>query len=113
MEKGAFKGLAKIIGILSLWMSIGWALYPYLIEYIALEMGETIAMNEIWPFSIAMFVVCLVAGCALTAYGFIGKEVDVAPPPPPPPAEFHCPHCGQLVIAGSKVCSSCGKVLSG
>jgi hypothetical protein len=78
VNKTELKGLARIIGPLSIWMSLGWALHPYLIEKIALSMGETLVMSEVELFSMIMFIACLVVGIILLAYGFIGRRASQA-----------------------------------
>ena len=67
------KGLARILGPLALWMSLGWALFPTLMQDISIAAGESINMQEVELFSMIMFTVCLALGLIFTVFGYINR----------------------------------------
>jgi hypothetical protein len=76
VKKRELKGLARILGVLTLWMSLGWALYPLLMKDIGTSVGEAINMQEVELFSTIMLAACLVIGMILLVYGFIGRRAS-------------------------------------
>ena len=74
IERTELKGLARILGILLIWMSLGWAMFPTLMEDVAIAANETLDMQEVELFSTIMLAACLIIGIILLAYGYIGRR---------------------------------------
>jgi len=74
LEREELKGLARILGILSIWMSAGWAVFPTLMQDISIAAGEIIDMREVELFSMIVAPTCLILGIILLAYGFLGRK---------------------------------------
>ena len=108
LPKGTFKGLAKILGPLCLWMIAGWAAYPPLMEKISLAMGETVNIADIQLFSNIMIGACAIAGIILIIYGYTGKEVDDAEINALNTERWPCPRCLKPQPAHAKKCENCG-----
>ena len=108
LPKGTYKGLAKILGPLSLWMIAGWAAYPPLLEKISLAMGETVDIDEIKLLSYIMMATCAIAGIIFIIYGYTGKEVDDAEINALNTERWPCPRCLKPQPASAKICENCG-----
>jgi len=109
LPKGTYKGLAKILGPLCLWMIAGWAAYPSILEKISLAMGETVKIADIELFSYFMIAACATAGIIFIIYGFSGKEVEDAEINALDTERWPCPVCLSPEPVDAKVCKNCGK----
>ena len=68
------KGLARILGTLSLWMALGFALFPTLYEKLYTAAGETMDTTAVELYAMIMVPTWLVIGIILLAYGSIGRR---------------------------------------
>ncbi|MCK5024158.1 MAG: hypothetical protein KAR56_00910 [Thermoplasmata archaeon] len=109
LPKGTYKGLAKILGPLLLWMIAGWAAYPPLLDKISLAMGETVDIDEIKLLSYIMMTACAMAGIIFIIYGYTGKEVADAEINALNTEKWPCPVCLSPQPAEAKKCKNCGK----
>ena len=109
LPKGTYKGLAKILGPLCLWMIAGWAAYPSLLEKISLAIGETVDMGEIQLLSNIMMIVCAISGIIFSIYGYSGQEVADEEINALNTERWPCPVCLNPQPADAKVCENCGK----
>ncbi len=108
LPKGTYKGLAKILGPLLLWMVAGWAAYPPLVENIYLAMGEAVDIGEIQLLSHIMIGACAIAGIIFIIYGYTGKEVDDAEINALNTERWPCPVCLKPQPDHAKKCENCG-----
>ena len=109
LPNGTYKGLAKILGPLLLWMIAGWAAYPPLLEKISLAMDETVNIADIQLFSYFMMAACTISGIIFTIYGYSGKEVADEEINALNTERWPCPICLSPQAADAKVCENCGK----
>ena len=111
LPKGTYKGLAKILGPLLLWMIAGWAAYPPLMEKISLAMGETVNIADIQILSYAMMVVCAITGIIFIIYGYAGKEVADAEINALNTERWPCPVCLSPQPAHAEKCKNCNNYI--
>jgi len=111
LPRGAFKGLAKILGPLSLWMIAGWAAYPIMYQEISQAAGEVIDLDEIRLLSYAMVLACAVAGIILIIYGYTGTEPNDRDIVALNERRWPCPHCLTPQPANAGICEKCGKYI--
>jgi len=107
LPKGTYRGLAKLLGPLLLWMTAGWAMYPYLIEKISSSMGEAIDTGEVQLFSYFMIAACAISGIAFLVYGHSGKEVPDSRINALNTEKWPCPRCLEPQPVEAKVCENC------
>ncbi len=107
LPKGTYKGLAKILGPLLLWMIAGWAAYPPLMEKISLAMGETVNITDIQLLSYAMMTACAISGIFFIIYGYTGKEVADDEINALNTERWPCPVCLKPQLADAKICENC------
>lgn len=102
--------IAKLVAPLALWMTAGWASYPYAIEYISKQSGEldTIDLPEIRGFSIAATLACIIVSALSAGYYFTMRGEAGAQAPP----TARCPYCDTDNPAGANACATCGRRLA-
>lgn len=108
LPKGTFKGLAKVLSPVWLWMSAGWAAYPRMIAHISDAAGESVDMAEVELFSMIMVAVSIGLGIGLAAYGYYGKEADDAEVRALGREPALCPFCRAPLQEGAGHCPGCG-----
>jgi hypothetical protein len=109
LPKGTFKGLAKVVAPVCLWMAAGWAAYPTVMDRLTREMGETVDIAEVRLFSMFMLAGCLIAGIALAVYGYIGTAASEEELGAMAQEPCLCPYCAAALSAEAKRCEKCGK----
>ena len=108
LPKGTFRGLAKILGPLLLWMAAGWAAFPYLMGRITIAVGETMDTAEVRLFSYLMTAACAIIGAAFIIYGYSGKEVPDKQITALNPDRWPCPVCLRPLPPDTERCEHCG-----
>jgi hypothetical protein len=109
LPKGTFKGLARVVAPLWLWMAAGWFAYPYMILKIVGDAGESMNEAEVWLFSKIMVPTCIILGIALAVYGFTGKDAEDSEIKALANPEPLCPYCGTQLANGTGQCPTCRK----
>ena len=111
LPAGIFKGLARVVGPLCLWMIAGWALYPSFIDRITVMAGESVIIEEIQMLSYAMIAACAAAGIFLIIYGYTGPAPADAEIDALEQALWPCPRCLRPQPADAEICEHCGKFI--
>jgi hypothetical protein len=111
LPKGTFKGLARVVAPLWLWMAAGWFAYPYMILKIVDDAGESMNEAEVWLFSKIMVVVCIGLGIGLGIYGFTGKDPDETEIKALAKNPRLCPYCSAKLAHDSDKCQACLNII--
>jgi hypothetical protein len=82
IQRKELKGLARLLGTLSLWMALGFALFPTLFEKVYTAAGEVKDITEVELYAMVMAPTCLVIGIILLVYGFVNRNTTHGEPNP-------------------------------